>query len=473
MFFYKFKKRMKPVSIGLVTLGIAFGALYTTELEARADSIVRIEGENRFETSAKISQESYDQAETVFITDAFGFADALAGVPLAYQKQAPILLAQGKKLRQETINEIKRLGASEAIILGGENAVSESIEKELKNLGLKTRRLAGDNRFETSEIIAKELRTLVPSDAAVLVNGFEFADAMSVAPFAARDGMPIFLTRSNSLSTHGINEYSKKYMVGGPNVLNESLIFDIRGSANLIYGKDRYETNLQVINTFGAIDERVYIATGLDFVDALTGSVLAANNNSPILLVKDTFPEYLNNHRNLDGIKDYILLGGELALPISVERHLLGVADKKAKDTLIMEEVIFELVNELRAEKGVNKLKKNDRLKKAADIRAIELEESYTHIRPDGREFYTVVNEEPVIYDYAAIGENIHSVYNQFDDPREAAKYIFDGWNQSPGHHANMINPNYEEIGIGLYQYKWGIQAVQLFGTEFNRDSDW
>ncbi len=75
----------------------------------------RIQGENRYETSVKISQEGWKSADTVVIARGDSFPDALAGAPLAYKYDAPILLTQTESLNPLVKEEIKRLGAEKVL----------------------------------------------------------------------------------------------------------------------------------------------------------------------------------------------------------------------------------------------------------------------------------------------------------------------------------------------------------------------
>ncbi|MFP3339117.1 cell wall-binding repeat-containing protein, partial [Micrococcus sp. SIMBA_131] len=95
----------------------------------------RLSGKDRYETAIEISNEGWEQADTVVITRGDGFADALAGAPLAYKYDAPILLTENHSMDREVQKEIKRLGASKAIVLGGSGAVSNYVAYQLKGLG--------------------------------------------------------------------------------------------------------------------------------------------------------------------------------------------------------------------------------------------------------------------------------------------------------------------------------------------------
>src|SRR5699024_3661900 len=189
--------------------------------------IDRIHGERRYDTAVEISKEGWETAETVILARADEFADALAGAPLAYELDIPILLTGTNKLYDETLNEIKRLNVEKVILLGGKEAIDETIFKELQNEELNVRRIAGDSRTETAALIAEELAPEW-SEEAIVVNGYDFPDALSAAPYASIEGIPILLTQSDripaatesSISNLGITD---TFVIGGPDVITDRL----------------------------------------------------------------------------------------------------------------------------------------------------------------------------------------------------------------------------------------------------------
>ncbi|SPF52410.1 Cell wall-binding protein (fragment) [Candidatus Desulfosporosinus infrequens] len=78
-------------------------------------------------------------------------------------------------------------------------------------------------------------------------------------------------------------------------------------------GADRYLTNIAVLNKLNYTTTTIYAATGEDFPDALSGAILAAKGNNPIMLVppvdinSDTLA-YLNARRAEGSI--FTLFGG-------------------------------------------------------------------------------------------------------------------------------------------------------------------
>lgn len=168
--------------------------------------------------------------------------------------------------------------------------------------------------------------------------------------------------------------------------------------------------------------------------------------------------------------RDYDQLLKEDAANNTVENHA-----KEAQEVL-------DLVNKLRADVGAKPLKLSPILSKAADIRAKEnltefhanSSEEYfgeikrkhdlkiAHTRPDGSAFSTVLNDIGWSYDgYSrGIAENMYNGVS-----RHTSQAIVKGWYNSPGHRANMLDPEWEYIGYGLSTEKpYGFStAIQLF----------
>lgn len=111
---------------------------------------------------------------------------------------------------------------------------------------------------------------------------------------------------------------------------------------------------------------------------------------------------------------------------------------------------VLRLVNIEREKAGLTPYTTTSSLTAAANKRAQETKQSFSHTRPNGTGFQTALDEFGV--GYRAAGENI--AYGQ-RTPQE----VVTGWMNSPGHRANILNANFHKIGIGIYQsggvYYW------------------
>lgn len=116
---------------------------------------------------------------------------------------------------------------------------------------------------------------------------------------------------------------------------------------------------------------------------------------------------------------------------------------------------VVELVNEEREKAGLNPLTLQKNISAAAQVRAQETEISFSHTRPDGRSFATALTEAGV--NYRGSGENI--AWGQ-----RTPEQVMNGWMNSAGHRANILNPKYTSIGVGYYQNAQGTNYwTQLF----------
>ena len=263
---------------------------------------VRLAGAGRFETAVEISKAGFETADTVVLAYGMNYADALAGVSLAKAMNAPILLTNLKELPAETLAEIKRLKATNVVILGGTGAVSTEVEKALTDNKLNVERIAGTSRFETATKIAEKMQKLnddkAPEDVFfVYYNGF--ADALSVSTVAAAKGAPvIYLQTTGDIDAETAAYLAKikgkvknAYVIGGTGVISDDMMNKAGTALGLtpkrVFGADRFATCVAVNEKFADVlnGKSICVATGMDFPDALAGGVFAAINNAPLFLV--------------------------------------------------------------------------------------------------------------------------------------------------------------------------------------------
>ncbi|MDR0912909.1 MAG: CAP domain-containing protein [Methanobrevibacter sp.] len=101
---------------------------------------------------------------------------------------------------------------------------------------------------------------------------------------------------------------------------------------------------------------------------------------------------------------------------------------------------VLELVNQERTKNGLNKLVMDKELLDAAMKRSNELTQLFNHTRPDGSDWTSIFDGTKGAKNNK--GENIAV---SFSTPSE----VFNSWMKSPGHRANILDPDYNIIGIG------------------------
>ncbi len=307
-------------------------------------SINRISGENRYDTAVEISRAGWDDSNTVVLASGETFPDALAGGPLAYMLEAPILLTTKNKLPSETLEELQRLNVQEVYLLGGKAAIAESVENELAEIVGEINRIGGADRFETAAQIASYL----PSSKAVVANGRNFPDALAVAPYAAKQGIPIVLTDTATLpsSTKKVTDQKSKTIVVGSYGVISAKVEEKLPSPTRYGGENRFETAKKITEAFPMGSTQAYVATGESFADALAGSVLAATKNAPILLVKkEEIPDPVEGL--VENYDAHTILGGVNAVSATVQQNLSGDSAEFAFQGVSVGSTETELLSEL------------------------------------------------------------------------------------------------------------------------------
>ena len=202
------------------------------------NSVQRFGGASRYQTATAISQKLWAgasgdntagrrQAKAVVLASGEGFADALAGTPLAAYKQGPLLLTASTELTKDTETEIQRIlpPGSTVYILGGTSAVSPTVDAKLRADGYQTTRYGGGDRYATAMLIATH--GLDNPASTIVVTGQDFPDGLAAGPVAtsdtfSTDGKPaaIMLSNGDHITDQATAAFVKArlglYLISGP-----------------------------------------------------------------------------------------------------------------------------------------------------------------------------------------------------------------------------------------------------------------
>jgi putative cell wall-binding protein len=266
-----------------------------------------IAGADRYATAAAASRAAWadGSAATVMIASGENWPDALGASALAGAVEGPVLLTRPGSLPAAVAEEIRRLGASEAIVVGGEAAVSPAVLQALDALeGVETTRVGGTDRYATSAALARETQVRAVAagksvDTEVFVaTGADFPDALAAAPVAYRHLRPILLTTPGELATdtrQAIESLgaSGAIVLGGAGAVSEQVRSDLStlldgAHVPRLSGDDRYETAMALSAHADESCCMTYrgaaLANGAGFADALAGGVMAGRLGVPLLL---------------------------------------------------------------------------------------------------------------------------------------------------------------------------------------------
>lgn len=147
---------------------------------------------------------------------------------------------------------------------------------------------------------------------------------------------------------------------------------------------------------------------------------------------------------------------------MTVGVHKKAMAEEEKNLDIMVKEVSL-LVNEARAEEGLEPLYLVPYICELAEARSAEIIEKFSHTRPNGEKFNTIVDYDKLPYN--KISENIAAGFS-------TAEETFDQWRNSPSHWAAIMNPNYTHIGIGItydpdsyYTWHWTQLFVKIDGA--------
>lgn len=232
--------------------------------------------------------------------------------------KAPILLTETNKLDPRVAAEIERLGARDVIIVGGNSSVSEAVKKELAKFDKDSvERIYGKDRYETSAQVARRVVGITGKlGHAVVASGQVFADALTVAPYASREGYPILLVKANNLpktvkdvmTELAINKVT---IAGGYTTVEKSLETSLPTVVERLRGETRYETAIDIANKKFSSAKEIFLANGEEWMDALVIGPVGGILDMPILLTEaNSAPKSLRDYIAKAKIEKITAIGG-------------------------------------------------------------------------------------------------------------------------------------------------------------------
>lgn len=124
---------------------------------------------------------------------------------------------------------------------------------------------------------------------------------------------------------------------------------------------------------------------------------------------------------------------------------------------------VLRFTNQQRQAAGANQLEIDEKLQAAADAKARNMfeEDYWSHATPDGVEPWAFIEETG--YSYSHAGENLAKNFR-------TSSGVVQGWMNSPGHRDNLLNEDYDEIGVavrnGILEGEETTLVVAMYGQE-------
>lgn len=322
-------------SIMVLCMTVSFSA---PTFAAREWQVTRISGKDRYETSVEVSRRTFPYAKYAIVASGENFPDALIGGTLASQILAPILLTNKTAIREETLEEIKRLDVEGIFILGGTAAVTPEVEKELVKIA-PVERIAGKDRYETAHYIFEkryELRLnqeeMIVGDGAYFVSGTNFPDALAAAPLIGQTDKPETSMMSYLYPAEPGYDPAPFTVFGGPAAIYHSYDHNYPdylepGMEYRIAGANRYGTAVEIAKRYPQYTDiypkTIVLTSGTNYPDALSAAPVVAASMGAILLTDPNYlPKETKDFIKASEIWNLIIVGGESAVSEKVIQEI-------------------------------------------------------------------------------------------------------------------------------------------------------
>lgn len=180
------------------------------------------------------------------------------------------------------------------------------------------------------------------------------------------------------------------------------------------------------------------------------------------LLHKILIPSHHNNYRSKALHLDSLVALLIITTLFSAGANWLEEADVLGFAKDIRVDRLYALTNEVRTSQGLPPLRYNDKLAVAAQDKAQHMltNDYWAHFGGGKSPWDFILGAG---YSYEVAGENLAKGFMYSES-------VVDGWKASPTHYANLIRPEYDEIGFavtnGILQGEEVTLVVQMFGKQ-------
>lgn len=286
---------------------LALGLFLTMAMSMPASAIDcsnahRIDGSDRVKTSLESAK--MVESKVLVLASGYSYADSLSASNVVLKTGGKLVLV-GEKTDVAAL--LKGNNYEKIYIVGGEKTLPKSVEESAKKLSKNVIRLSGANRYGTNE---KTLNEFKLNDVGV-ADGENYPDALSASALLKDKNLGLLLV--NGVKPYKTN-HNVKYTFG----------YSVKQDAGKrLAGRDRYATNLAVLNELGRKDN-IAIASGEVFPDALSAiNVVTAKDASVVLVRNNTnkISKDLNDY--IEKAKDAYILGGTSTISKDVAKFLI------------------------------------------------------------------------------------------------------------------------------------------------------
>ncbi len=254
------------------------------ELSSMDITVVRIYGQDRYETSLKVAQK-VGLTKGVFVANGTEFPDALSAGPIAAANEMPLLLVPPDDLTKSQKSLIDKTKIPVSYIVTGNSDLSDNVIQRFPNYEV----IGGEDAFERNINLMTNFGDNLNFDTIYVATGENFPDALAASALASLNNNPILLTKGNTipdstLSFMNSNIISELRIIGGTSVINDSTattlaslppqIASVKDISDFVQEKQAYEPPKTVtVTTTKGTEAKVPVTWTLSSVTSLSSGI--------------------------------------------------------------------------------------------------------------------------------------------------------------------------------------------------------
>lgn len=296
-----------------------------------APSIVRYSGADRYQVALNVSKNYAAGVPVVYIAKGTDYPDALSAAPAAALEGGPVLLVQPGQIPAPVVTELLRLQPKKIVVVGGVGSVQPSVFDQLATYTPTIVRLSGADRYAASRAVVQYAFGSGASRI-YLATGTNYPDALSASAAAGARGAAVLLVNGpgSAIDTQTADLIRSigphdAVIAGGPGSVSNAVessvaALNLPGGEYRLSGADRYEASRNINRDTFTTASNVFLATGMNFPDALAGGPLAGMTHAPLYEVPGTcVPQHIYEDIVAMNPAQVTILGGPASVSTAVE----------------------------------------------------------------------------------------------------------------------------------------------------------
>jgi len=263
-------------------------------------AVSRVTGSDRYQVAVNVSKNFPSGVPVVYIAKGTDYPDALAAGPAAAKEGGPVLLVTPTAVPAAVEQELQRLQPQKIVVVGGTASVQPTVYDRLATFTPDISRIDGGDRYSVSRALVQYAFGATGASRVYVTTGANYPDALSASPSAGTRGGAVLQVPGSATSIDPSTADLIRSLhpddiaiAGGPNSVSTGIEQALTGlgapgGVIRLAGADRFEASRTINHDTFPTAHQVFVATGLNFPDALAGGAFAARVHAPLYVVPGT-----------------------------------------------------------------------------------------------------------------------------------------------------------------------------------------